>query len=357
MTISKERYESTPQQSLFIKDVLEKVEESYSAIIEEFTDNTIEIPRIVIQQSDVVKSGFRDFDLDTTTLNYQPVSEEILIKKLREQENGVDIIIGKGRIVRDHPDRLIVNELINYPEIDYDEQSDLLFRLSGQAVSKFKSYLDEDSKVLNVIQFNKKDIGRYIYSQMMQHFYYETPEFLEPYVRPFTRIDDHNFSKFSKDKIHDFRETIVPTQSIPTKIFSGFKKAYHNLYKFDSKTEKDFAIILEHDNTVTKWLRPARNQFRIYWSHNSKQYQPDFVVDTKDAIFMIETKKEVDLQTSEVQEKTQAALQYCKHATDFTTKNGGKPWEYVLIPHSAVLTNMSFDALVESFHVDFEILI
>ena len=90
--------------------------------------NIIEIPRIMILQSAEVKSGFHDFDLDTKNLNYQPVSEEILVKKLREQENGIDIVIGKGRIVLDTPENIIVNELMNYSEIDYDEQSESAFQ-------------------------------------------------------------------------------------------------------------------------------------------------------------------------------------------------------------------------------------
>ena len=121
-----------------------------------------------------LQSGFHDFDLDTKNLNYQPVSEEILVKKLREQENGLDIVIGKGRIVIDGPDEIIVNELINYPEVDYDEQTDLLRKLAAQAMEKFKTYLDDNQR-MNVVQSHKREIGRYIFSQMMEHFYCEAP--------------------------------------------------------------------------------------------------------------------------------------------------------------------------------------
>lgn len=98
-----------------------------------------------------------------------------------------------------------------------------------------------------------------------------------------------------------------------------------------------------------KWLRPSRRQFKIYWNHNSRQYHPDFIAETKVAIYMVETKKESDMGTSDVQEKMLAALQYCKHASEFTTQNGGKPWKYVLIPHNVVLTNMSFDTLMVKY--------
>ena len=55
-------------------------------------------------------------------------------------------------------DRVIiagVNELLDQPEIDYDEQTELLFKLAGQVVSHFASYLDEkESK--NVVLYHKQ---------------------------------------------------------------------------------------------------------------------------------------------------------------------------------------------------------
>ncbi len=158
-------------------------------------------------------------------------------------------------------------------------------------------------------------------------------------------------SPYSRDSIHNFTETITPAILIPGKVFSGFRKACHSLYKFDSKTEKDFAIILENDKSVLKWLRPAQRQFHIYWKHNSRPYHPDFVAEIKDAIYLIETKKEGDIDLSDTQEKSLAALQYCNHATEFTTQNSGKPWKYVLIPHNAVQANMSFEYLTKAYEV------
>ncbi|UJS16792.1 MAG: hypothetical protein L3J17_12870 [Candidatus Jettenia sp.] len=156
---------------MFAPEMIKEVEAAYETVVHEFVRNIIEIPRITIQQSNEIKSGFRDFDLDIKSLNYQPVSEEILIRKLREQENSIDILNGidKGRIIIDKPENIIVNELINYPEIDYDTQADLLFTLAQQTVGKFKTYLDNDM-CTNVVQYHKKEIGKYIHSQLMQHF-------------------------------------------------------------------------------------------------------------------------------------------------------------------------------------------
>jgi type III restriction enzyme len=344
----KRKIYSDPRQSLFAKETIVEVVKAYDSVVLDFADNIIEIPRVIIQQNDDVLSGFKDFDLDTKNLNYQPVSEEILIKKLRDQENSTDIVIGKGRIIPGSLENIIVNELINFPEIDYDSQADLLFNLARRAVEKFRSYLAED-EVTNVTQYHKKEIGKYIYVQMMDHFYYETPGFVKTTVRPFTKIEAHNFSKYTEDNIHHYTETITPTNSIPSKVFSGFKKACHNLYKFDSKTEKDFARILEDDKSVLKWLRPAEKQFHIYWSHNSRRYHPDFVVETDGAIYLVETKKEGDVDSADVQEKARAAVEYCAHANEFTIGNGGKLWKYILIPHNAVKINMSVENLVKVY--------
>jgi type III restriction enzyme len=40
-------------------------------------------------------------------------------------------------------------------------------------------------------------------------------------------------------------------------------------------------------------------------------------------------------------------LQYCKHATEHAGENGGKPWRYLLIPHTEVLPNMSMSYFAE----------
>ena len=59
--------------------------------------------------------------------------------------------------------------------------------------------------------------------------------------------------------------------------------------------------------------------------------------------------KEGDIDAADVQEKAKAALEYCKHATDYTIVNSGKPWKYLLIPHSDVTLSNSFNYFVSRF--------
>lgn len=108
------------------------------------------------------------------------------------------------------------------------------------------------------------------------------------------------------------------------------------LQKFDSDTERRFAIILERD--ATKWLKPAKGQFQIYYKLGTEQpeYIPDFVAETDATIFMVETKTRADINTQEVQAKAAAAMRWCKHASDPAANVGTKPWKYLLVPHDEV---------------------
>jgi type III restriction enzyme len=108
------------------------------------------------------------------------------------------------------------------------------------------------------------------------------------------------------------------------------------LQKFDSDTERRFAVLLERD--ALKWFKPAKGQFQIYCKLGIEQpeYIPDFVAETDATILMVETKARADVDTQEVQAKAAAALQWCKHACDHAASVGTKPWKYLLVPHDEI---------------------
>lgn len=339
-----EHIENSPQQSLFKDQLVEAAEKEYDSVVEEIISTTIPIPRILIHQSNETKSGFHDFDLDVSALDFQPVSEEIVRRTLRTNLSEVLQSTESG-VERDIPRNIIMNELVNYPEVDYDRDAVLLYKVVDHALAKLGKGRSEDD-LKNIVLYHKRAIGQFIYAQLQQHFFFETGAYEEPVVYPFTKIEPHNFSKYSADRIHHYSETITPTNTISTKVFGGFKKACHNLYKFDSKAEKDFAIILEDDREVTRWLRPSISQFQMYWKRNSKRYEPDFVVETKDTIYLIEIKAERDIDDTEVQEKAEAGRKYCEAASKFNAANRAKAWKYVILPHTIISPNMSFLQLV-----------
>ena len=51
----------------------------------------------------------------------------------------------------------------------------------------------------------------------------------------------------------------------------------------------------------------------------------------------------------EILSKMAAAISWCKRASAYTATNGGKPWHYALIPHTAISENMTLVALAQQF--------
>jgi type III restriction enzyme len=100
-----------------------------------------------------------------------------------------------------------------------------------------------------------------------------------------------------------------------------------------------------------KWFKPAKGQFQIYYKLGIEQpeYVPDFVAETDKCIYMMEPKARNEVSSIEVQAKKDVAVKWCAHATKHSTDNGGKPWKYVLIPHDAIMENMSIAGLVSQF--------
>jgi len=339
---------TTGQLNIFAGNIMEEAINIYDSVVSSYRKNIIEIPRMDLVQGEV-KTWFNDFDLnDTSGFDVRLLQEEILIRGLKD--NSVDTIgVRMGALTRETPVDMLVSELINYPEVDYDDNADLLHKLAVQAVTSLEKNLEDKNQLRLLIRQAKKIVAGRIYDQLKAHFEIGEPGYVEPKVLPFVKIEDWNFTTLVSFGRRDYRDIITPVNTVPKYVYTGFLKACHFEYKFDSKTEKDFAYILENDKKVLKWLRPAERQFRIYWAHNSRQYRPDFVVETADALYMIETKAADQLSTPDVLDKSKAAIQYCKYATAYTTANEGKSWRYMLIPHYAVMQTSSFEYFVNHY--------
>jgi type III restriction enzyme len=336
------------QSNLFAEQIAAEAEIIYETVVTSFRKNIIEIPRMDLVQEEV-EVWFDNFDLDVSKgFTFNIMDEEILRRGLKD--NLVDTIgVRQGAYVNETPLNQLVSELINYPEVDYDDNADLLNKLALQALYYIGESLPDKRDLPLIIRQYRKVIAGKIYDQLKKHFNVSDPEYIEPKVLPFVKIEDWNFTVINGYGYKDYRDTIQPVSLIPKYVFRGFEKACHFEYKFDSKTEKDFAYILENDRDVIKWLRPAPNQFRIYWDNNSKQYYPDFVVETENCIYLVETKSRDQLNAQDVLSKKSAAINYCGHSTHFTTAHGGKPWKYLLVPHDEVTIMSSFGHLAGKY--------
>ena len=352
-TVINETMRQFPEMGLK-KEVLEAaVEKAIETCVQALTDKVIPIPQTIVQPFTEVKQGFTPFKLYTGSLNWHPTDDTLLGTELRE--GGKTFTMDSDRRAMEKVDTVdneIIRFIIVHDNVDYASCSELLYSLVEDARLHFLTYLtaEETEKVMRDRQKTLADI---IYAQMNEHFYHEVVNYRASKMRPFSRIESGFGGKFRSEELYDLRASVKPGE-VKTKIFTGFKKACHTLYKFDSGTERDFAIVLENDGAVLKWMRPAAKQFDIYYGPGgTSRYEPDFVVETTDTIFMVETKAAKDIHDDDVIQKARAGTIFCAAVTEWNQENGGKPWQYALISHDAVRLNSSFRHLIDS-RVDFE---
>ena len=337
------------QGNLFAEDIVKEAEAIYETVVSNFKKQIIEIPRMDLVQGDA-HAFFEDFDLDTSVFKFKALEEEIIRISLANQAE-VETLRATSSGNYGNPINNIIVELLNFSDVDYDDNAELLNKLAKQAFSAIEaSNTDEKDMKKAVFQF-KKTIAERIYIQMKNHFRMVYKNYEKPNVLPFTKILPHNFSAYANNGFKDYREKITPVSHVTKYVYRGFEKACHFEYKFDSNTEKELAYILENDKTVLKWLRPASNQFHIYWDNNSKRYEPDFVVETEEAIYMIEPKSKDKMSDADVIQKADAAKTYCKYATEHNLEHDGKPWYYLLIPHDDINTSTSLNYLISKYKI------
>ncbi len=319
---------------------LEKVVAKTTEIV---SRKMIDIPRIAVVPTGEVTTGFDPFMLDLSGLHLQPVDRELIIQNMRTNEQ--ETLASEMGVTEQRLEDYIVYTLIDYDDIDYAAHADLLYDLAGQVVRHLLTYLSEDEARI-VLDRDRRLIGEHIHAQMMEHFWEQAAGYEVKVSRGFTRLKPCNYTASGKQPVRSYRTTLEDKGRIRRMLFSGFRKCLYPLQKFDSDSERCFAIILERH--AEKWFRPVKGQFQIYYQYGAKQpeYVPDFVAETEHVIYMVETKASADMRDPEVQAKADVAARWCQHASEYAEQHGRKPWKYLLIPH---------DEIDESRHLrDFE---
>ena len=309
-----------------------------------FVQQTITIPRILVIPKGEVKSGFHAFQLDLTNLHYQPVSEELWQQVLRTGESKV-IGLGKRGIQERRLEDYVVSGLVEFDDIAYEQHSDLLYDLATQTVSHFKSYLKEE-EIPKVLSVHQKEIAKFIHAQMQEHYWEdENVEYEVKINSGFTELKSSAYTASATEDPLNFKVSPQDKSNMSKYLFGGFEKCLYPVQKFDAEGERVLSVILERE--AQKWFKPAKGQFQIYYQSGADhlEYQPDFVAETEDAIYMLEPKMRSQMTNPDVLAKKVAAEKWCKNATDHNLKHGGKPWHYRLIPHDTIAENMSIDVL------------
>lgn len=318
--------------------MLNQVEETHRRAMAKF----IPIPRIRITDAGVEEYVFVDFDLNMTEFTHVPIRNELLLQNLENMQDRQrlkgDAIDFEGY----NPKKVILEQLRQKPEIDYEKCSSLLFKLITQVCNHYKS-LHGINGMQNIIMMYKRDIGKKIYTQMLQHFYCENGFLQEEVISS----SDHNLPQsYSFNKRVDLFSGY--TDKIQSILFDNIQKGVFSTAKFDSYPELLLARVLEVDGDVQNWLRPAPKEFNITYNRGHS-YEPDFVVETENVIYLVEVKGEDKLNDPDVIAKKKRGIQYCEVASRWCKANGYKPWQYLFIPSKQIMSNSSFIQLAKQF--------
>ncbi len=312
-------------------------------------NGTMIIPQIKITRDNKALYYFENFILDTEEFaSYYPIPNDILIKNLVDA-GEVEIVKGKGLDFDAlNPMRVIVDEISKRPEVDYDACCDLLYDLITTLFNYFAKKFTSD-EIKNIVMCNKRSISDKIYEQMKKHFVCSEPTLIEEISGTSSYIYEPSYLRKQGEEPVSIYES-VPDGDVPKLLFNGFKKALHPMYKFDSAPEKRFAIVCEQNPEVLKWLRPAPKQFNLYYG-NSQRYEPDFVVETENTMYLVEIKGEDKLDDETNLLKKQRAVKFCEVASVYCSAHNLKEWKYLYIPSQQVHTNTSFSMLAQRFEV------
>jgi len=345
------------------KDELNKIAQKSGEVMEK---RNIPIPRLILTPH-FGELVINTFDLDTSILRSYTNERAILEEQLQnEREKDLfdeDVpgrrkteltkVLSFGKHNRQTPQSTIIAALLDFALVDYDDpaQKQLLLNLAEQAVKHYnKKAIDEDNLAL-IIESNARSIGEDIYDQILKHKELKSEGYLESDIRePKPYLEQYNISESFGEKSVTLDSQL---NTFNAKLLYGFfQKACHSKYRFDSSDEVRLAYLLDRDNNVEDWLRPAPNQFEgLFWrdaeGESHHRYEPDVVVEFEKEIVMVEVKPESEINDPDVQAKKLTAEKYC----EIVNKNIGrygivKPWKYVIVPTNRITINSTVENLL-----------
>jgi type III restriction enzyme len=368
--------ESVPMDSSFASDTLfgffsDKAREELAKIAiksgETMEKRNIPIPRLMLTPH-FGELLITDFNLDVGSLRFYTNERAILEEQLqndREKNLFNEEVPGRrmtevtrvssfGSHTRQSPQSTVIAALLDFPLVDYDDpaQKPLLLKLASQAVEHYrKKAIDEENLAL-IIESNARTIGEDIYKQILDHKEFKSEGYLESDLRePKSYPAQYGISLSFGEKPVSLESQ---SNTFSAKLtYGNFQKACHTEYRFDSSDEARLAYLLDNDEAVKDWLRPAPNQFEgLFWrdedGNSQHKYEPDFVVELKYEIVMIEVKPESEINTPSVQAKKQTADKYC----EVVNKNIGhfgiiKPWRYIIISTDRITVSSTIGGLLK----------
>lgn len=308
----------------------------------------IPIPVIEVVPKGEQHFVYDEFSLDLEKFNQVVVRDKLVMQNLTDGRDRQTLAVESTSYDNVNPQKLLVSVVRTFDEIDYEEVSDILFKCVNEVLAFYtEKYGDEGMR--NIVTMNKREIGAELVRQILQHrrdegdLHYEEivnqlrPRNLQPNYGDCQRVD--LYDEYDRAKVKSY-------------IFTGIKKGVFEFAKFDSGSEVDLARILESDGDIINWLRPAPQEFNIKYGPEQRNYEPDFVIETKNTVYLTEVKADNEISNSDVLLKKRRGEKYCLLATEWGRKNGYKEWKYLFIPHSKITSGSSFANLVSRYTSD-----
>ncbi|MGJ5715302.1 DEAD/DEAH box helicase family protein [Staphylococcus equorum] len=319
---------------------------TYDDSVEE-TNNYIPIPQIKSINKGKVSYQKPKFKINFSNLNFKPVNNFLYGQNLVNQQESINIT--NEEIVNLEIDikQLLIEKLRDLPEIDYENDKNLILNLIKQ-LENFYSNKYSEKNIENIVYIYQNEIVEELYKQILSNMIIDTSN-LEKKEFVYDVLEKHNVSGFSykyeKNIYEDYEK-----KDLKNIIFNNFKKNIFDIAKFDSEPEVKMARILETDSLVDKWIRPHKKDLNLIYN-SGKLYQPDFIVETNEAFYILEIKGEHLLDDQDIHAKNNRAISYCKVVNNWSKNNNRKKWIFLFIPSKVIKTNFSFRYLIENYNV------
>lgn len=316
------------------KNVLPYAKQEFIKKVEELKRVAISVPKIGISYSSTiefkpftVKRTIRDFDIAASQIErYDTINGKLL-----------QVLDADSLIVENPENMLAVSLLDSIPEFDSDDAKFIL-----DVVDQYLSLIEGS------VEDKKKIIRRYatvIVNDLRSQIYASKEESTEFVFR--VQKDLIVFGSFVKNMKADgrlhFKKEVPDKKNIKHYLFEGYKKSYYPENAFDNDDERRLSVILEEDGEVVRFIKLPLNQLGLFY-RAAKQYNPDFLVETKDKKYMIEVEAANQTDTEEVQEKAKAAIKWCECASEVDAD--GKTWEYRLVPGDKLVVGKTLKYVV-----------
>ena len=348
----------------------ETIAEGVASALRLIGDAMIEIPRVTITPGST-RMRVVPFALDGEKVRYALRDDRLVYDYVTDRR--VRDVKGQAQTEELSPDKLalyvreLVSEVAGFNDIDYDDCGGLVGQLCEECVNGLAAKLPPDDMV-NCMRNNRRSIAESIRRQLVEHAVYDSAEdsveIRSGHV--VLRANTLTINQGESPRPFDVPLAAGEKSRIRGMVFNGFSKCLFSLQKFDSDPEREFAVMLEREETVKKWFKPTLSNLRLYYGPN--EYTPDFVVETETEKLLCEVKAVGKVDDAIVQAKKDAALKWCHYANEAFCESGApgegvppsdsraqvlaarhKPWRYLLVPDTAINGSLTLNGAISSY--------